>query len=452
MEDDYLTWKSKVLPLIAHYFGITADMAKALRSRPHLPLFVNVLLKDNPKEKTYFGEHSTTVPRRWQANKLTKDAEDYDIIHSSVKYKEVTKKFGYDVKNPFYSPLLVSKPLFQESWESFSFPSNVLMPTISDKKSILIEKEKLSIARQCYHVELDISDSGLRYQTGDHVGTWPENDPKEVIALAQALKLTSEEMEQIFEFKPHPDNPLSASAKLPFPMPCSIRTALTHYLDLQSVVKQYQMEILAKFASNKTERDRLLQLADDRSLFLSLIEKPQKNLRHILQEFTSVHLPVEVVLGELLPRVGLRYYSISSSAKEDPQKVTLTAVVVRYALQTPGATANTKKDQVVLKQGLATSWLERLHQQKQVNPIDSPPFSYEHPVSLPKYHLPIYIRTSSFKLPKQTILPVILIGPGTGIAPFRGFVRERLLDAKEGKAVGPTWLFYGCRHEQQVMF
>ena len=329
------------------------------------------------------------------------------------------------------------------------------MPNLtSTTKKIKVEKGKVSIERQCYHVELDITDSGLRYQTGDHIGTWPENDSKEVLQLIKALRLSEEELDQVFKLTPNPKNPLSSSAKLPFPVPCTVRTALTHYLELKAELKQYQMEILAKFAGNEKERDALFELADNRDHFLAVMEKGQKNLAQCLLEFPSVKIPLVVVLGELLPRVGLRYYSISSSSKESPNRISLTAVIVRYALATPSAQfPKVKKQSAVIKQGLTTSWFERIHEAREENPVDSPPLSSTNlNVPVPRHYVPIYIRTSHFKLPKQTLLPVVMVGPGTGVAPFRGFVRERFKDALDGSQVGPTWLFFGCRKESEVNF
>jgi NADPH-ferrihemoprotein reductase len=155
----------------------------------------------------------------------------------------------------------------------------------------------------------------------------------------------------------------------------------------------------------------------------------------------------------MLPRVGIRYYSISSSSKESPNSISLTAVVVRYALSSPLINKDShNKEVAVIKQGLATSWLERLHESRISSPLDSSPISIKSNHTVPKLFIPIYIRTSSFKLPKSPSTPIIMIGPGTGLAPFRGFVRERFYEASQGTNVGPTWLFYGCRNSEEVFF
>lgn len=83
--------------------------------------------------------------------------------------------------------------------------------------------------------------------------------------------------------------------------------------------------------------------------------------------------------------------------------------------------------------GVATTFLSLKH------PQDGQP--------LPR--VPIFIRKSQFRLPTKTETPVIMIGPGTGLAPFRGFIQERDVCRKEGKTVGDTILYFGCRKRSE---
>lgn len=290
IEDDYLFWKSKIIPSIASHFGISADMAKAFRAKEYVPLF-NISYMDNfSGDQIFYGEYSSTKPRRWSAKKFSAAEEQgYDVIVKDTRYTETTKKFGFDSKNPFYSKIIDSRPLYHNCLETFSFQHKITtIPTSTSSKHAFIEKDKIQFVRQCYHFELDISDSGLRYQTGDHVGTWPQNDPDHIIAFANALQLTESDMKKVFSLKPNSDNPLSSTSKMPFPMPCTVSTALTYYLDLSTGIKQYQMEILAKYAKSEIERDYLFELAENRELFLSVIEKGKKTLLQVLLEFPSV--------------------------------------------------------------------------------------------------------------------------------------------------------------------
>jgi NADPH-ferrihemoprotein reductase len=120
----------------------------------------------------------------------------------------------------------------------------------------------------------------------------------------------------------------------------------------------------------------------------------------------------------------------------------MTAVVVRYSHPQKHIKGG-KSEKVVLKEGLATSFLERLHDERTHGR------DYKGELNgTPPFHLPVYIRTSNFRLPKNLDIPVVMVGPGTGVAPFRAFVRERFLAASKGQVVGPTWLFYGCRNEE----
>ena len=103
--------------------------------------------------------------------------------------------------------------------------------------------------------------------------------------LAKALEI-EDELDRIITLKPNAKN--ASSSKIPFPVPCSIRTCLTHYLDLRPAIKQHHLELFAKYSGDPSEKAVLLQLADLRELFNEAIVKPQKVLSDILNEFPSI--------------------------------------------------------------------------------------------------------------------------------------------------------------------
>lgn len=160
---------------------------------------------------------------------------------------------------------------------------------------------------------------------------------------------------------------------------------------------------------------------EGKAQYQTWIQNASRNIVHILEDIKSCKPPIDHIC-ELLPRLQPRYYSISSSSKLHATTVHVTAVLVKY--ETPTGRIN---------KGVATTFLA---DKRPKDGGDSP-------------RVPIFIRKSQFRLPTRTETPVIMIGPGTGLAPFRGFIQERDLSRKDNQTVGDTLLYFGCRKKAE---
>ncbi|KAJ1562542.1 hypothetical protein HK096_008126 [Nowakowskiella sp. JEL0078] len=435
LEDDFIEWKNSAIAAIGKYYGIAASASKNNRDEPHKPdyeLIDHGIAKPGSDAgsieagKIFWGELSASNPRRWDTP--LESPAGYQVF-----IENKTESVSYDSKHPYYATLSRSKTLYNNASDKFKFSETTVLPT-PVPSLFSVDNASVEVIRQCLHLEIDTEGSGLKYETGDHVGVFPQNSDEEVLGLATVLGI-QEKLDNVIELQKIKS---SSNDKLHFSVPTTIRTALTYYLDLRQEVKQHHFEIISKYTSSEAEKLELYSYVDDREKYISEIEKPQLNLKNVLQKFPNVKLPVAVVLGEILSKSIVRYYSISSSALKDPKTVGVTSVIVRYAIAQNIPTAH-----ATIKEGLATSWLQRLHEAS-VNGQNSDINS----TIVPKYSIPMFIRTSTFRLPKNPETPVIMVGPGTGVAPFRGFVQERFHQASSGIKVGPTILFFGCRHPE----
>lgn len=273
--------------------------------------------------------------------------------------------------------------------------------------------------RSCLHIEFDISGSNMRYEAGDHLAVYPINDKDLVERLG---KLTEANLEEVFSLV---NTDQESTKKHPFPCPTSYRTALTHYLEITALPRTHILRELVEYCTDEEDKNKLLLMAtnskEGKELYQSFVVDACRNVVHIIEDIKSCKPPLDHIC-ELLPRIQPRYYSIASSPKLHVETVHVTAVVVEY--KTPTGRVN---------KGVATTWL-----------ADNKP---EPGKPLPK--VPVYIRKSQFRLPLQTQTPIIMVGPGTGIAPFRGFLQERAHARANGREVGDNILYFGCRHRDQ---
>ncbi|XP_043662259.1 NADPH--cytochrome P450 reductase [Drosophila teissieri] len=294
----------------------------------------------------------------------------------------------FDAKNPFLAPIKVNRELHKGG------------------------------GRSCMHIELSIDGSKMRYDAGDHVAMFPVNDKSLVEKLGELCKA---DLDTVFSLI---NTDTDSSKKHPFPCPTTYRTALTHYLEITAIPRTHILKELAEYCTDEKEKELLRSMAsispEGKEKYQSWIQDACRNIVHILEDIKSCRPPIDHVC-ELLPRLQPRYYSISSSSKLHPTDVHVTAVLVEY--KTPTGRVN---------KGVATTYLKN-----------------KQPQGGEEVKVPVFIRKSQFRLPSKPETPIIMVGPGTGLAPFRGFIQERQFLRDDGKTVGESILYFGCRKRSE---
>ena len=234
------------------------------------------------------------------------------------------------------------------------------------------------------HIEINLEESGITYQPGDALGIWFDNDADLVGEVLALTGLSGDE----------------ATAQGP------LRAALTSHFELTRLHGGF-ITGLADISGNAALKD----LAGDKAQVNALVASAQ--VVDVLKRFPATLTAEQLV--KLLRPLTPRLYSIASAQSEVEEEVHLTVGVVRYP----------QEDGTVRSGGASSYLADRLAEDAEVRVF------VEH--------------NDNFRLPANPDTPVIMVGPGTGIAPFRAFMQEREAQGAEGK----NWLFFGNPHFTQ---
>jgi len=269
--------------------------------------------------------------------------------------------------------------------------------------------------RSTRHIEVQLP-SGISYRVGDHLSVVPRNDPALVDSVARR-----------FGFLPADQIRLQVAegrrAQLPVGDTVSVGRLLSEFVELQQVATRKQIQIMSEHTRCPVTKPKLLAYVGDDAAasehYRADILGKRKSVFDLLEEHPACELPFHAYL-EMLSLLAPRYYSISSSPSGDPQRCSVTVGVV----EGPASSGRG------IYKGICSNYLAGRRAGETIQAT-------------------VRETKAGFRLPDDAAVPIIMVGPGTGLAPFRGFLQERAALRAKGASLGPAMLFFGCRHPDQ---
>lgn len=269
---------------------------------------------------------------------------------------------------------------------------------ISISERILLTKPEST--KKTFHLALNIQNTNFIFKPGDAIAIYPENDPLIALEISQFLQKDLEQ--QVY---------YARSNKI-----FSLYELLVKKVNTSRLTSN-MLKTFCSHTKNLQEKQQLKELLDPQSKEHLTHYLTQTDLIGFLKTYDATNIPIEKFCENLSPLLP-RFYSIASSQLAHPYRLELTVVLVEY-----------KKNNHI-QYGTGSHFLCNL-------------------AKLEETKLAAYIQpTTDFTLPEDPTVSMIMVGPGTGVAPFRGFMQERLLKGHTGK----NWLFFGERNRKYDFF
>jgi cytochrome P450/NADPH-cytochrome P450 reductase len=269
--------------------------------------------------------------------------------------------------------------------------------------------------RSTRHIEVQLP-GNLTYRVGDHLSVVPRNDPALVDSVARRFGFLPADQIRL-------QVPEGRRAQLPVGEVVSVGRLLTEFVELQQIATRKQIQIMSENTRCPVTKPKLLAYVGDdetsANRYRDDVLNKRKSVFDLLEEHPACELPFHAYL-EMLSTLVPRYYSISSSPSGDPQRCSITVGVV----QAPASSGRG------IYKGVCSNYLSGRRVGDTI-------------------HATVRETKAGFRLPDDASVPIIMIGPGTGLAPFRGFLQERAARKAKGATLGPAMLFFGCRNPEQ---
>ncbi|MFT6518066.1 MAG: cytochrome P450/NADPH-cytochrome P450 reductase [Candidatus Azotimanducaceae bacterium] len=296
--------------------------------------------------------------------------------------------------------------LSSEDTDAAFLAHHTLMPmTVMINEEMVDTQVEYGASKRHVSVELP---AGISYKTGDHLLVMPHNTAANVERAAARFGLALQQ--RVSLSLKH-----GAAGAIPMGSAMTVETLLSRYVELCDPATVRQVKLLAEHASCPPDAIALNALADADHYKPDILDK-RVSVLDLLNRYASIELPFAVFIDQLA-ELHPRYYSIASSHLTSPKRVDIAVSRVE------GPALSGSGDYL----GACSSTLDAIAVGESI---------------LAR----VRVVDSGFLPPQDLQQPIIMIGPGTGVAPFRGFIQDRMAHHKRGKDLGEALLFFGCRH------
>jgi len=346
--------------------------------------------------------------------------------------------------------LYKGEPTDRSSYYQQSPPYNRSNPFLATVVSVEELYQAPKRDRSCMKITINVKGSRFMWSAGDHLGVYVQNNFEDVDRLAKILRI---DLSTVIDLRNKDKNEVQFRHR--FPCPCSLETVFLFYLDINRPPSAQIIKEIAPYATVSQERTAMRRLGslEGRDDYLRFVVGGHKTLLQLFLAFPSCRPPLTLLL-ELLPRLRPRYYSISNSPKVDKDKIVITVGLVRKEI--PGNTSMTEifgktvQSKAHRFHGVASTYLAgfrsscKSNQGSLAKSLKSLGLSKKSGPLLPVFH-----QSGKIYLPDDALVSIIMIGAGTGLSPFIGFIQDREMVKQSGKPIGKTILYFGCRNPNE---